>query len=733
MRCVHWLSASFLLLVTSSLGAQTAFSGDSSEGLPVPSPEAAVELPRGPLSPMAIPLVPYRTALASQNEAVRAPRANGATSATTEEKIEKKNAESNTEEPREETGRVVAVTVYRGQALVMRELEVEGPAGLREIVVTGLPDQVVPQSLYAESGNGIEVRSVRFRVRPVGEDVREEVRAIEQQMKTVQNKITAVQRQLQLAQEHKTYLDSLQNFVAPTASVELTQGVLNAETLQTLTEFQFTQRAKLAEEELKFRELAEELQNELQLLQRKRDTVAGGSARTIREAIVFVNVTEDAGGALRVRYLVNNASWAPSYNVRVDAERAGVLIEYNAAVRQTTGEDWNEVAMTLSTASPSLVATAPELTALRISLAPLDESALAEANARASDYFARKRELQTQLERFEFERSNNANLGLSLSQSGNLPADVGQPAPAIPGLAGRPASEGGMMGGIGGMGMGGMPAPTADFDSDALQQALPDMPGENTQAEKLLNSVAGQIQILDLKATKSASKATEKGAAVDATDVSVTYTLGSPISLPSRSDQQFVQIAAMPMEAEFQKVAVPVLTEHVYEHAELVNRGDVVLLSGPTSSFLAGEFVGHGQLPTVAIGERFTIGLGIDSSLRAHRELVERTDQTQGGNRIVAFTYRLSLENFGSEPARVRLLDRIPVAKEGELAVTLVSPGQDLSTDPAYEQTERKQGILRWQVEAPAEATGPDAFDLDYEFQMEYDRLMSISGEAKPE
>lgn len=718
MRSPSSLFARFLVFVASSSLAVLGVLADDTPAEPVRPPQAGVELPRGPLSPTDIPLVPYRTAKTSQNEPVVAPNTESAPGATA--------GEQKTEESREETGRVVAVTVYRGQALVTRELNLAGPAGLKEVVVTGLPDQVVPQSLYAESATGVEVRSVRFRVRPVGEDLREEVRAIEQQMKVVQDKITAVQRQLQLAQEHKAYLDSLQNFVAPTASAELTKGVLNAETLQTLTEFQFSQRKQLAEEELKLRGLSDELQKELQLLQRQRDTVAGGSAKTIREAIVFVNVTEPAGGALRVRYLVNNASWAPSYNVRVDAERKGVLIEYNAAVQQTTGEDWNEVAMTLSTASPSLVATAPELTALRISLAPLDESALAEANARVSDYFAKKRELQSQLERFESERSNTASLGLSLGQAPNMPAPS---APTVAGTAAQPDARGGMMGGIGGMGMGGMPAPA----TDAFQQAMPDLPKENAQAEKLLNSVAGQIQILDLKATKSASKQDEKAAVVEDSGVSVTYTLDSPISLPSRSDQQFVQIAAMPMEAEFQKVAVPVLTEHVYEHAELVNRGDVVLLAGPTSSFVAGEFVGHGQLPTVAIGERFTIGLGIDSSLRAHRELVERTDQTQGGNRIVAFTYRLSLENFGAEPARVRLLDRIPVAKEGELAVTLVSPGQDLSTDPAYEQGERKQGILRWQVEVPAEATGPDAFDLDYEFQMEYDRLMSISGEAKTE
>jgi hypothetical protein len=44
------------------------------------------------------------------------------------------------------------VTVYRGQALVTRVLPIGGAAGLREIVLTDLPEQIIPGSLFAEGG-----------------------------------------------------------------------------------------------------------------------------------------------------------------------------------------------------------------------------------------------------------------------------------------------------------------------------------------------------------------------------------------------------------------------------------------------------------------------------------------------------------------------------------------------------------------------------------------------------
>jgi uncharacterized protein (TIGR02231 family) len=174
-------------------------------------------------------------------------------------------------------------------------------------------------------------------------------------------------------------------------------------------------------------------------------------------------------------------------------------------------------------------------------------------------------------------------------------------------------------------------------------------------------------------------------------------------------------------------LAEPVLTSYVYDEASVVNDGKTVLLAGPVSTYVAGQFVGHGDVPTVAIGESFTIGLGIDSSLRAHRELLKKNESIQGGNRVVDFTYQLALENFGADPATVRLLDRIPNAKENEVKLALVEPGQKLSDDTRYEQQDRKKGLLRWDVKVPAQSIGPKMFTLDYQMQMEYDKQLSIA------
>src|SRR3954469_18895811 len=85
--------------------------------------------------------------------------------------------------PRPVASKIVAVTVYQGQALVTREVSVPEGEGTAELVVTPLPAQAVDGSLNTEGTDGLRVLSTRFRTRAVKDDTRREVRAKEELLK----------------------------------------------------------------------------------------------------------------------------------------------------------------------------------------------------------------------------------------------------------------------------------------------------------------------------------------------------------------------------------------------------------------------------------------------------------------------------------------------------------------------------------------------------------------------
>jgi uncharacterized protein (TIGR02231 family) len=274
-------------------------------------------------------------------------------------------------------------------------------------------------------------------------------------------------------------------------------------------------------------------------------------------------------------------------------------------------------------------------------------------------------------------------------------------APALAGVAG---------GGYGG-GMGGW-----------------DFADETKDADAGLNAYARELQLMDFNNSLSSLRREDDKSIKPAEGVSVSYKLANSTSLPSRSDRQLIQIASVPLKGEFYRLATPVLTSFVYEEARLTNTSDQVFLAGPAATFLGGQFVGRGEMPTVAVGESFTVGLGIDSSLRAERQLVKKEERIQGGNRVVDFIYELKLENFGDQAIAVRLLDRLPTVGENDIKVSLLKSDEKVSDDEAYQMNERQDGILRWDVEVPAQAVGPQRKVLKYTMQIEYDKQLSIEG-----
>jgi uncharacterized protein (TIGR02231 family) len=76
---------------------------------------------------------------------------------------------------------------------------------------------------------------------------------------------------------------------------------------------------------------------------------------------LVVEAPEAGPANLRVLNLVPCALWRPAYRATLAAGRDSVRLETDAFVWQDTGEDWNGVRLSLSTARPTLAATPPKL------------------------------------------------------------------------------------------------------------------------------------------------------------------------------------------------------------------------------------------------------------------------------------------------------------------------------------------------------------------------------------
>ena len=114
--------------------------------------------------------------------------------------------------PKPVASRITDVTVYRGQALVTREVTVPEGDGTVELVVTPMPAQTVEGSLYTEGADGLGVLSTRFRTRAVKEDTRQEVRREQAELDRLQAETLRLQEEISVQEEDLKYLQKLEGF-----------------------------------------------------------------------------------------------------------------------------------------------------------------------------------------------------------------------------------------------------------------------------------------------------------------------------------------------------------------------------------------------------------------------------------------------------------------------------------------------------------------------------------------
>lgn len=592
-------------------------------------------------------------------------------------------------------GKVTDVILYRGQAQITRQVPFDAKVGPMEVVVTDLPYQVEPGSLFAEAGEGLEIRAVRFRNRPVIEANEEAIRVIDKAIQDLSDRINKVQSDTQILRQHLQFLEKLEQSVTQAGSRDDGKPVYSMKELQEMVAFNLSQRQETNEKLLVLSNQLRELQKELNLKQRERSQITSGSHRNVYEAVVYLECRKAGKQSLNLNYLANNCGWAPSYNIRANTDKGTFEVEYNAVIQQVTGEDWEQVKITLSTASPMLNSANPVLAPFFVSLdsgnVTINGIALNSEDEMKELSFSKQQKLAEALGRNQAmqRESNRAALNMSVTDAYNSGGWVGQ------------GQQGGQ-------------APGASYETRVAT------------AYWSANAIANEFQNVELNFDQSVlAKIMQPHGSDDGP--SLNYTLENPVSLPSRTDQQMVRIKEADIEGKLYYVATPVLSEFVYREAELVNNTGTDLLRGPVSVSLDGRFVGKTQIQTVARGQTFLVGFGAEPQLRTSRELVKRDEEVQGGNRIVNFHYRLSLENFMDRDVTVRVMDRLPYfEREKDLKITLGEMSDKLSDDKLYLREDRPMGILRWDIELKGNASGEQARDIEYHYTLEHARNLQV-------
>src|SRR5262249_41539525 len=141
---------------------------------------------------------------------------------------------------------IVRVTVYPKNALVTRAVAVPAGDGLAELVVAELPEQTMDNSLYSEGSDGVRVLSTRFRMRPVLEDTREDVRKLEDEKKKLALAAEKLKSEMDAIDKNVAVLAGMERFTNGAGPHAAKDGTLNGDAVIALAKYIMEQRADKA-------------------------------------------------------------------------------------------------------------------------------------------------------------------------------------------------------------------------------------------------------------------------------------------------------------------------------------------------------------------------------------------------------------------------------------------------------------------------------------------------------
>ncbi len=287
---------------------------------------------------------------------------------------------------------ITEVTVYPDRARVTRRGKVELEQGEHRLQVGELPLSLLPESVRA-GGKGtaqarilaVDVARTFYQEPPTATvaELERKIEKLEDQDKDLTDQATAHQAQLE-------FLKGLGAAAGENLSRGIAFGKSKVADGQEMLAFMAEGMAAASQGVREAAAQRRDLEKELTKLRKELEQQRSARPRERYAVTVDVEVLGQGEFELEVTYMVRNASWQPLYDLRLDSDQDLWLDEgtgesaishqpsaichltYLGQVTQRTGEDWEDVVLSLSTAKPALATTLPELRPWYVSVpAPL--------------------------------------------------------------------------------------------------------------------------------------------------------------------------------------------------------------------------------------------------------------------------------------------------------------------------------------------------------------------------
>lgn len=265
-----------------------------------------------------------------------------------------------------------SVKVFLTGAQVNRNAKVNVEAGERVLAIKGLSQQIDQGSINVTGTGNAMIMGVSFRIDYLNDNIHSPELTM---LKDSLEFLTASQRKTALMQA--VYNDEINLLKANQATGGANTGV-NPENLKKVMDYFHSKMIDLRGKLNDLNEQAKKTNERIEKINQQITDLNGKLNQPSGTILVTVNAKQPTSLDLNISYYVNGAGWTPFYDLRAENINSPAKLTYKASVFQSTGEEWKNVKLSLSSGNPVLGGNKPELYAwylnfyepVRIMMAP---------------------------------------------------------------------------------------------------------------------------------------------------------------------------------------------------------------------------------------------------------------------------------------------------------------------------------------------------------------------------
>lgn len=365
-----------------------------------------------------------------------------------------------------------------------------------------------------------------------------------------------------------------------------------------------------------------------------------------------------------VSYFTSQARWVPFYDMVVTNVSKPVNLKGRSKVSQNTGIDWNNINITLSTATPSKTKDAPVF----------------------DTWF-----LDFVYNNYGYYGGMNKKVSNTITYAATESKDAIVEERAVSDVKAR--------------------AVMSVSDAQQILYVVDGVPYDGDISEINPNSIASTTVLKEAQATAMygsrgaggvvliTTKKMEDYIAVEEKNIAMEYKIDLPYTIPGNGKEQIIDLKDYSLSPEYKFYAAPKLDQNAFLVADFKDWEKLNILSGLANITYDGTYVGQTYLNTSQTNNVMSVTLGSDKRISVKREKLTDFSQVKilGSDTKVTLAYKITVKNNQNKAVKFTLKEQYPISSQKEIKVELLDKE---TTKPTYNKEDI--GVVTWDFDLAA-------------------------------